>query len=671
MDFGLAKLADSVDLTQSGELIGTLRYMAPERFGGRFDARSDVYSLGLTLYEAMTLRSAYDESDRGRLITQILNVDPPPPRQLDGAIPSDLETIVLKAIARDPQGRYATAGELAADLGRFLSGRPIQARRVGVAERLWRWCRRNPGWAALTSLVVVLGLALLIISSLSAIWLRERAIRAEVAERKMEQQIWISKHDQARALRMSRRPGQRIESLRVIDEAMRMPIPSGHSLAELRIEAIAALALPDIEVERTWQGGVTKGIVALAVEPSLNHYARLSEDGTVTISRASNSDVVAEWREDAPGGWRAKVGKVGFSQDGRYLYVWHRALKRLVVRRWGSPQPTLCYERNDAWNSDTFGFTPDSTRLIYVDEVERIVIVDLATSRRHDLPLAGMQAMRIKCAPDGRRMAIAGRCAGTMTIEIRDLTTGLAVKSFPHPASTSIAMDWHPDGRLLATASDQAGVRGRISLWDVSRGEVIRTFEGHKTWGVRCAFDAAGERLLSNDWDKILRVWEPSSGRQLLSLPAEDHTCLQVSPDDRVIATSVADTTTLQLLHLHGSREFRTLAYELTAPTNVVFHPAGRLLAVGNRGPVLLIDLTTGLELGKLPTADGDRPLLWDSKGTLFTFGRSGLLKWPARADTTRPEHYRVGPPQQLLTPGPREQWGASKDVRNHRGSRF
>ena len=329
----------------------------------------------------------------------------------------------------------------------------------------------------------------------------------------------------------------------------------------------------------------------------------------------------------------------------------------------GSPQPNLCYDCNDAWNPDTFCFTPDSTRLIYVDEDKRIAIVDLASSRRHDLPLAGMQAMTMKCAPDGRRMAIAGLRAGTMTIEIRDLTTGLAAISFPHPASPWVALEWHPDGRLLATASDHADARGRIRLWDVSRGEVIRTFEGHKTWGVRCAFDAAGERLLSTDWDKILRVWEPSSGRQLLSLPAADDTRLQVSPDDRLIATSIADTTTLQLLHLHGNQEFRTLAYEPTTSSNVVFHPAGRLLAVGNRGPVLLIDLTTGLELGKLPTADGDKPLLWDSTGTLFTFGASGLLRWPARADTTRPEHYRVGPPQQLVTRGPREQWGASKNV--------
>ena len=326
----------------------------------------------------------------------------------------------------------------------------------------------------------------------------------------------------------------------------------------------------------------------------------------------------------------AKCGQMGFSQDGRNLYVWHRALRRLSSGA-GAARSRICvYDCNDAWNPDAIWFTPDSTKLIYVDEDKRIAIVDLASSRRHELPLPGMQAITMKCAPDGRRLAIAGLRAGTMTIEIRDLATGLTAISFPHPASTWIILEWHPDGRLLATASDHADCAGhRIRLWDVSRGEVIRTFEGHKTWGVRCAFDAAGERLLSTDWEKILRVWEPSSGRQLLSLPAADDARLQVSPDDRLIATSIADTTTLQLLHLHGNQEFRTLAYEPTTSTNVVFHPAGRLLAVGNRGPVLLIDLTTGLELGKLPTADGDRPLLWDSYGTLFTFGASGLLRWP------------------------------------------
>ena len=158
-DFGLAKLAEEEDLTQPGDIVGTLRYMAPEQFKGEADARSDVYALGLTLYEMLTLRPAYEETDRSRLIQRVMREAPLSPRKLNKAIPADLETVVLKAIAREPSRRYQTAGELAEDLSRFIDGRPIIARKTSSAERAWLWCRRNPavsalGAAAVASLVV-------------------------------------------------------------------------------------------------------------------------------------------------------------------------------------------------------------------------------------------------------------------------------------------------------------------------------------------------------------------------------------------------------------------------------------------------------------------------------------------------------------------------------------
>ena len=110
-DFGLAKAQDSDELTRTGDIVGTLRYMAPERFNGWSDPRSDVYALGATLYELLTLRPAFEESDRVKLIEQVLHESPAPLRQLDRRIPRDLETIVLKAMAKEPGERYATAGQ--------------------------------------------------------------------------------------------------------------------------------------------------------------------------------------------------------------------------------------------------------------------------------------------------------------------------------------------------------------------------------------------------------------------------------------------------------------------------------------------------------------------------------------------------------------------------------
>ena len=153
-DFGLAKAADQQNLTRSGDVLGTLRYMAPEQFDGNADARSDVYSLGLTLYELLSLRPAFDEADRHKLVRQVTTVTPPRLRSLDRTIPRDLEMIVHKAIDREPDQRYQTAGELAADLERFLGDEPIRARRPPILQRIGKWTRRH------RAVVVTAGLCL-------------------------------------------------------------------------------------------------------------------------------------------------------------------------------------------------------------------------------------------------------------------------------------------------------------------------------------------------------------------------------------------------------------------------------------------------------------------------------------------------------------------------------
>jgi serine/threonine protein kinase len=128
-DFGLAKADDQQNLTQTGDILGTLRYMPPEAFEGKADARGDVYSLGLTLYEKLAFRPAFDEKEQNRLIRQVTQQEPPRLGKSIRSLPRDLETIVSKAIDREPGRRYQTAGLLAADLQRFVDDEPIRARR--------------------------------------------------------------------------------------------------------------------------------------------------------------------------------------------------------------------------------------------------------------------------------------------------------------------------------------------------------------------------------------------------------------------------------------------------------------------------------------------------------------------------------------------------------------
>jgi serine/threonine protein kinase len=152
MDFGLAKRdADDSTMTAEGEVLGTPAYMSPEQARGeshRVDARSDVYSLGVVLYELLTGERPF-RGNRRMLLLQVLQDEPRPPRQLNDHIPRDLETICLKAMAKMPGRRYASAQEMSDDLARFSNGEPIRARPIGPAERLWRWCRRNPVPASL------------------------------------------------------------------------------------------------------------------------------------------------------------------------------------------------------------------------------------------------------------------------------------------------------------------------------------------------------------------------------------------------------------------------------------------------------------------------------------------------------------------------------------------
>jgi len=156
-DFGLARAVDTSGTSRSGEVVGTPRYMAPEQLRGTADVRTDVYALGLTLYELLTLRPALDESDRRSCLEgRHAGWEPVRPRKIDPSIPRDLETIVLKCLAQEPARRYPTAAALAADLRRFLEDKPICARRISAFERGWRWCRRNPALAAMSAVAAML-----------------------------------------------------------------------------------------------------------------------------------------------------------------------------------------------------------------------------------------------------------------------------------------------------------------------------------------------------------------------------------------------------------------------------------------------------------------------------------------------------------------------------------
>jgi serine/threonine protein kinase/formylglycine-generating enzyme required for sulfatase activity len=285
-DFGLAKAdTDGDNLTQTGDIVGTLRYMAPERFNGQGDLRSDIYALGLTLYEMLTLRPAFEEADRNRLIRQVMHEDPVRPRKLNRGVPRDLETVVLKAIARDPAHRYPTPAEMADDLKRFVEDRPVRARRISNAEKLWRWGRRNPLPASLLAVIVVVVLA----GFTGVFWqLRE----AEKQQREAEKQARIAATQEQEARQEAEKARKASEFLVSILQISEKNTQGGNTTAR----QILADAERRIPVEFADQPDLREDLMAV-IEKVKRGIARaapqamiLEARGTVRLQSATGAD---------------------------------------------------------------------------------------------------------------------------------------------------------------------------------------------------------------------------------------------------------------------------------------------------------------------------------------------------------------------------------------------
>jgi serine/threonine protein kinase len=208
-DFGLARLQDDAGLTMTGDLLGTLRYMSPEQAlarRGYLDHRTDIYSLGATLYELLTLQPAIDGQDRQEVLRMIAQEEPASPRKLNPAIPRELETILLKGMNKEPGDRYATAQELADDLRRFLEDKPIKARRPSAYEQVSKWVRRHPSAAIAT--VATLMTAAFILAVAVALISRERAATQKALEQATDERE-LAKRYAASAQRQTERADHR------------------------------------------------------------------------------------------------------------------------------------------------------------------------------------------------------------------------------------------------------------------------------------------------------------------------------------------------------------------------------------------------------------------------------------------------------------------------------
>jgi serine/threonine protein kinase/WD40 repeat protein len=674
-DFGLAKLTGADGPTRTGDIVGTLRYMAPERFHGDSDPRSDVYGLGATLYELLTLRPAFDEGDRAHLIDRIVHDDPPPPRALDPRIPRDLETIVLKAMAKDPAGRYASARALAEDLGRFLDDRTILARRSTPTERLWRWCHRNPVVAGLVTAVAGLLVALAIGSTTAAVWLgqsraelKTQFLRVQRAEVQRTEQLREAELARARAGRFSHRAGQRFESLAALRRAAALGF-SPERRRELRDEAIACLALPDLRLEQSL--GVIGNLRAthtICFDGAFEHFAYSDWEGAITVCRVADGAVVA--RRPGPGRRPQDIG-LRTSPDGRWIivdYSWSGPEHGGSILAWevgeGEAGRVVTLAEGDA----TFhGFERDGRTAVLFRADDAVAFVELDSGReRRRVKLenepgrlfsGGFRAGEV--SPDGRQLVLGVR--GNRSVDLSDLKTGARVHRFQLPAPF-FDLAWSGNGQLLAVACDDR----QIYVWEAASRRLISVLEGHAGAGIQVAFGHSGDFLVSWSWDGTTRLWDPIRGRQWLGV---NGTFVALSGDDQRIAL-FNPARQLEVREVASGRECRTFYHGRVGNRSprsthilgvVDFRSDGRVLASAGDAGVRLWDLASFAEVGYLPEDPCCIARLAPDGARLLTYGPAGLRLWPIRAEAGG-GGLRVGPPGLGHLPGLKDTGYASWD---------
>jgi serine/threonine protein kinase/WD40 repeat protein len=636
-DFGLAKSlfeSDADDLvgplTRTGDILGTPSYMSPEQAAGRSPVgpATDIYALGAILYELCTGRPPFQGVTALQTLQQVVSTDPVPPSRLQPRLPRDLEVICLKCLEKQPAHRYATALDLADDLQRYLTDRPILARPTPRWTHLGRWCRRNPVPATLVGLVLVL-MTVLVVGSLAATLRLREAADARLSEARLAE---------ARVVRFSDRMGRREASRSLLAEAARIR-PS----AEVRNEAIAGMALFDLPVVARGPE-ISRLHFGIDFDGSLAHYARSSRAGQVTVHRVADDAEICRLPAAIPNAF------LRMSPDGRYLAT--RSVQSAEVQIWltSGPLPRLIV--SDACNSmygmGAFNFDRDSDLIAVGRPDDTVVVRSLPPGEFLREWNIGSPACHVAFHPEKPQIAIATIDA----VEVRDYRSGRLLVRLDDSAHVD-RVAWHPEGRWLATADRNA----TISLWQAPDFTRVRTLAGHESGGMELEFNAAGTMLASYAWDEVLQFWGPQDGRLLFKSRTQLPT-LRCAADRDVWAGEVV-AGRIQFWQTDAREVYRRLHFA-SAPlvenfTHLAIAPqhigGGRLLAVAMGDAVRFLDIETRRELATLPVSALAR-LTFESSGALLTNGPKGIRRWPIESSADVPGELLIGPAEPVWADG-------------------
>jgi serine/threonine protein kinase/WD40 repeat protein len=625
-DFGLAKLLeDGTGQTVSGAIIGTPSYMAPEQADAKpreIGPATDVYALGAILYEMLTGRPPFRGDSVLKTLEQVRTSVPVPPSRLLAYVPKDVETICLKCLAHAPERRYASAGALAEDLLHFLRREPIQARRVSVAGRLWRWGRRHPARAGLLATGGLLIVTLVVASTLIALAssAREHALRREGLIHQL-QLVEASAHVDGWS-----------------DESWKLTRDAAALRKDTALRALAAAACTGLDA----QPGSRQERASVSSLAFGSNGAHLllggRNDGRGQALEGAKVWDLATGRLDVSR--LAGPGPVAYRSDGvpmqlvpgdrGELVLWdlakHQSLgvyrfdsahdlarpSRLEVNELGFP--VLALTRTVAGMEDCRPVLIAASYGGGAGAAGAVVVWDARTCQQ--LFQARQHAGALAFAPSGLLLA-AGDGQGRITLwsvpdgkRIADLATGRV---------TVHCLAFSPDGEHLAVG-DSAGA---ITVWGITSRLPITYCQGshHDVYAV--AFSPDGTLLVSGGRGPP-RLWDAATGRLLLTLRSTGFiTALEFAPDGDHLAVGSKAPASVCVWNLNGGRGVQTLRGLTSQASHLCFSADGRMLAaLGHNWQVAIWDLEVARLRLLLPcpkgNADDDAGMAFSPDGRRF-----------------------------------------------------
>jgi eukaryotic-like serine/threonine-protein kinase len=560
-DFGLAKRFEdrsAVELTQSGLIVGTPGYMAPEQAAGRREAITtavDVHALGAILYELLTGRLPFRAETMLETLRMIREQEPVRPRSVNPRIDLDLETIVLKCLEKSPGRRYPSAQALAEDLEHWLADRPIRARRSPLPHRAIKWARRRPAVAGLVLMGIVAialaGSGIAFTSRLKSDVARSGlALLKEKEKRREFEKALVESHE--RKLRAEE--DQYFQAIVAADQAWAANDPASverllgacppgmrnwewrHLNRRLHPELLtitghSGLACPDFRPDTTspecraemlrgsiWDAagdsklrrmhGPDGTAYGVALDRAGIRLATAGSDGQVKVWDITRGQLLHAFR--GCDGW---IAAVAFSTDGTRLAS---AGQDGAVRIWdvsAAPDDKSSPDRLSralrGHINGVFGvaFNPDGTKLASASKDGTVRVWDVSGQPPRDVLVFRGHQQEVCCVafhPGGALVASGG---ADRMVRIWNAATGSQILEFPAAASRVNAIAFSPDGARLATGS----LDHTVHVWDAANGRPIAVFAGHAAAVIEVAFSADGTKLVSAGQDATVKLWNLTS----------------------------------------------------------------------------------------------------------------------------------------------------------------